>query len=198
MRFTNTTLLLVAALTFSLASAASAANFKIDDSHTRVGFKVKHMMASWVSGEFTEFEGDIFLDPDNLEESTVDVTIFVDSVDTNNDKRDGHLRTGEFFAAKRFPEMTFVSREVRNVQEQSFEIVGDLTLKGVTQEVVLEVTWPGRGYRSPMGGTIYGFHAEAIIDRTEFGVDFNMPVAGGGVVVGEDVHITLDLELIKR
>jgi len=193
---TLNTLLLAAVLTLPLT--AGAASYKIDDSHTRIGFKVKHLMSSWVSGEFTEFEGDIVLNPDDIEASTVDVTIYVDSIDTHNDKRDNHLRTGEFFAAKRFPEMTFVSREIRNVAETSFEIVGDLTLRGVTQEVVLEVTWPGRAYRSPMGGLVYGFHAEAVIDRTVFGVDWNMPVAGGGVVIGEDVHITLDMELIKR
>jgi polyisoprenoid-binding protein YceI len=128
----------------------------------------------------------------------VDVTIYVDSIDTNNEKRDSHLRTGEFFGAKRFPEMTFVSREVRNIEDTRFEIVGDLTLKGVTQEVVLDVTWPGQAFRSPVGGLVYGFHAETVIDRTEFGVDWNMPVAGGGLVVGEEVHISLDMELVKR
>jgi len=191
-----TTFLLAAALTLPLS--AGAANYKIDDSHTRVGFKVRHLMSSWVTGEFTEFEGDIVLNPDDIEASTVEITIYVDSIDTHNDKRDNHLRAGEFFGAKRFPEMTFVSREIRNVQETSFEVVGDLTLKGVTQEVVLEVTWPGRVFRSPMGGLVYGFHGEAVIDRTEFGVDWNMPVSGGGVVIGEEVHITLDLELVKR
>ena len=196
MRNTIKTMLLAAALTLPLT--AGAASYKIDDSHTRVGFKVRHLMSSWVTGEFTEFEGDIVLDPDNIEASTVDVIVYIESVDTNNDKRDNHLRTGEFFAAKRFPEMTFVSREVRNVQETSFEVVGDLTLKGVTHEVVLDVTWPGRAFRSPMGGLVYGFHAEAVIDRTAFGLDWNMPVSGGGVVVGEEVHITLDLELVKR
>jgi polyisoprenoid-binding protein YceI len=196
MRTTFATLLLAAALTLPLS--ASAASYKIDDSHTRVGFKVRHMMSSWVNGDFTEFGGEIVFDPDNLEESTVDITIAVDSVDTGNDKRDTHLRTGDFFAAKRFPEMTFVSTEIRNVGETSFEIVGDLTLRGVTQQVVLDVSWPGQAFRSPMGVLVYGFHAEAVIDRTEFGVDWNMPVSGGGLLVGEEIIITLDLELMKR
>ncbi len=189
-------LLLAAAL--SLPLSASAADYKIDESHTRVGFKVRHLMSSWVHGEFTEFGGDIVFDPDNLEESSVDITIAMDSVDTGNDKRDTHLRTGDFFAAKRFPEMTFVSTEIRNAGGTSFEIVGDLTLRGVTQTVVLDVSWPGQAFRSPMGMLVYGFHAEAVIDRTEFGLDWNMPVSGGGVVVGEEIIITLDLELMKR
>jgi len=199
MRWNLLGLSLAAAFAIGQPLAAAADGYKIDKSHARVGFKVKHMMASWVIGEFTEFEGDIRFDPENVENSAVDITVFVESVDTHNAKRDGHLRAGDFFAAQRHPEMTFVSREVRNVTDTSFQLVGDLTLRSVTNEVVLEVTWPGRAYPSPMGGLVYGFHGEAVIDRTEFGVDFNMPIrGGGGLVIGEEVTIEIDLELKPR
>ncbi len=185
------------ALVLAVPPTAGAATFKIDDSHTRVGFKARHMMVSWVQGDFTEFDGSVDFDPDDLESFAVDVTIAIDSIDTRNEKRDKHLRSSDFFSAKKYPEMTFVSTEVRDVTDDGFDLVGDLTLRGVTNEVVLHVSGPTPPMRNPMGVVVYGFHAETTIDRTAWGVDWNMPIKGG-VVVSEEVVITIDMELMKK
>lgn len=191
------TTVLATALILSLPSGARAETYKIDSEHTNVGFKVKHMMVSWTHGEFREVDGVIEFDPENIEDLSADITIQVESVDTDNDRRDNHLRGGDFFAAKKFPEMTFVSTGVRNVTSEGFDLVGDLTIRGVTNEVVLAVDGPWGPFRNPMGQEVTGFHAETSVNRIDFGLDWNMPVQGG-VVVGEEVIITIDIELIRK
>lgn len=196
-RYLSMLLLVAAGLVFSFPGNAQAGKYKIDSAHTSVHFKVKHMMVAWTRGEFTDVSGTIDLDRDALENSSAEIVIAIDSITTDNDKRDTHLKSGDFFLAKKFPEMTFVSTGVENIEEDGFQMAGELTIRGVTQDVVLDVDGPYGPIRNPMGQWVTGFHAETIIDRTEFGLDWNMPV-DSGAVVGDDVHIEIDIELIGK
>jgi len=185
-------------LGLSLPQVASAKDYKIDPAHTSASFKVKHMMVTWVRGEFEDgVAGTVRFDPDDLSSFHADVSIDVGSIDTRNDKRDTHLRSADFFDAKKNGDMTFVSKEVRNITDGHFQLVGDLTLRGTTREVVLDVEGPVGPVKHPMGSTVYGFTGTTEINRTDYGLNWNMPLEDGGMVVGEEVHIIIDLELKK-
>ncbi len=194
-RYLSALLVLAAGLVFLFPGNAQAGKYKIDSAHTSVHFKVKHMMVAWTRGEFTEVSGTIDLDREALASSSAEIVIEIDSIDTDNGKRDTHLKSGDFFAAKKHPQMTFVSTGIENIEEDGFQMVGELTIRGVTREVALDVDGPYGPVRNPMGQWVTGFHAETVIDRTEFGLDWNMPV-DSGAVVGDDVHIEIDIELI--
>ncbi len=189
--------LLVVASILVLGPAATAAEYTVDPDHTRVGFKVKHMMINWVHGTFTGgIEGKIEFDPDDLSTFSADVSVDTSTIDTGVDRRDGHLSSADFLAVKEHPAMRFVSTGVRNIEKNEFELVGDLTIRGVTREVVFDVDGPLGPAKDMSGKMVYGFHGVAVIDRMEYGVDWNRDLETGGVVVGEEVHIQIDLELV--
>ncbi len=165
----------------------------IDSSHSSIGFSVKHMMITTVRGSFNEFSGTINLDEQNFENSTVEATAQVASLDSRDAKRDEHLRSSEFFAANEYPTLTFRSTRIANVKSDSFDLVGDLTIHGVSKEVTFKATREGAGV-SPWGVKVYAFSAEAKINRKDFGLSWNVALEAGGVLVGEDVKIVLDIE----
>jgi polyisoprenoid-binding protein YceI len=179
-----------------LAEAAPglvAGTWKIDPAHSHVGFSVRHLMVSKVRGAFTRFDGSITID-EALTGSRVEATIEVASVDTRDAARDAHLRTSDFFAVDEFPVMTFRSTGLRR-SGGDWLVAGDLTLRGVTRPVELTVEFEGV-QRDPWGGTRAGFIASTTIHRKDFGVDWNAPVDGGGVVVGDKVTIDLEIEAV--
>jgi polyisoprenoid-binding protein YceI len=186
--------LLVSASTF-LPGSVSAAEWKIDGTHSAVEFKVRHMMVSWVRGTFGKVSGTVQLDHSNLAASSVTVSIDAASVDTGNEKRDKHLRDSDFFDVEKHPTITFVSRSVRGVGTDSFEFVGDLTLLGNTQEVVMAVTDVASPVVSPWGGNKSGASASFEIQRSAFGMQYRKLLEAGGLVVGDDVKISIDVEL---
>ena len=167
----------------------------IDPSHSDVAFTVRHLMVSKVRGQLTRFEGTIEIAEDPLD-SSVAATIEVASIDTRDDARDAHLRSNDFFDAETYPTMTYRSTGLRAIDD-GYVVDGELTLKGITRPVALEIELNGVG-TDPWGGTRAGFSAGTEINRRDFGVDITLPLDGGGVVVGDKVKITLEIEAVLR
>ena len=174
----------------SLALAADA--WKIDGSHTQAGFSVKHFMISTVRGDFDKTEGKVMLDEADITRSTVEATIDVASVSTRDEKRDAHLKTADFFDVAKFPKMTFKSTKVEKAGE-GLKVTGDLTLRGVTKPVVLDVVGPTKEMKDPWGNTRRGLSATTKLNRKDFGVSY-----GPDAVVSDSVTVTIEAELVKE
>jgi len=187
------------ALTLAALAVAPAAYaqdvYTIDPVHSSVEFKVKHMMVSDVKGEFKTFSGTITLDPANIEKSSVEITIESASVSTNNEKRDGHLKSADFFDVEKFPTLTFKSKKVAK-KGDGYVATGDLTIRGVTKEVELPFTLSGPVSAGP--ASIIGVSAATQLDRQDFGVSWNKTLDAGGVVVSDNVRIELEVEAKKQ
>jgi polyisoprenoid-binding protein YceI len=167
----------------------------IDPVHTDISFTVRHMMVSKLRGHFETFEGTVTTGADPLQ-SAVEVSIQLGSINTNNADRDNHVRGDDFFGVEKFPTMTYRSTGVR-ASGDGYEVDGELTLRGVTKPVSLEIEVNGFG-PDPFGGTRAGFSATGEISRKEFDVKFDAPMEGGGVVVGDKIQIAIEAELILR
>ncbi|MHB1536279.1 MAG: YceI family protein [Acidimicrobiales bacterium] len=172
-----------------------AGTWTIDPVHSEVGFSVRHLMVSKVKGTFKTFSGTITIAEDPLA-SHVEATIDASSIDTREEARDNHLRSSDFFDVGQHPEITFVSRSVRPAGGD-YEVTGDLTIHGTTRSVTLSVEFNGVG-PDPYGGTRAGFSAETEISRNDFGIDISMPLDGGGVVVGDKIKITIEIEAVLQ
>lgn len=177
---------------------AVADNWKIDPAHTSVEFKIKHLMISWVKGTFTDVQGTVFFDEKQPDKAKVNVEIATSSVDTSNKKRDDHLRSPDFFNVATYPVMSFVSEEVAVANGVPTQIIGELTLHGETRKVTLEVEEFSQVVTDPWGNTRRGASASTTINRKDFGLTWNKALEAGGVVVGEEVRINLEVELIKN
>jgi polyisoprenoid-binding protein YceI/DNA-binding MarR family transcriptional regulator len=169
----------------------------IDKAHSSVEFSVKHMMFSKVRGRFGSFSGTIAEHASDLSLSAVDVTIDVSSIDTREEKRDEHLRSGDFFLAEQFPTITFKSTRVVPINTERFTVVGDLTIRGTTRQVSLDVTKTGTG-TNPWGQQVAGFSAETEINRKDYGLVYNVALEAGGVLVSDNVKIFLEIEAAKQ
>ena len=176
---------------------ALASAWKIDPVHTAVEFKVKHLMVSWVRGVFSDVDGTVEIDEGDLAKSSVKVVISTASIDTNNGKRDDHLRSPDFFDVARYPAMTFVSKSVIVANGQPLKIIGDLTIRDSTREVTLDVEDYSQEIIDPRGKRRRGASASTKINRKDFGLTWNKALEAGGVVVGDEVRITLEVELVK-
>ena len=172
-----------------------AGTWTIDASHSEVGFSVRHLMVSKVKGNFERFEGTITIGDDPLD-SSVQVEVDLSSINTRDEQRDGHLRSGDFFAVDTHPKMTFVSTKVEPAGSD-YRVTGDLTIKGTTKSVVLDLEFNGT-HPDPWGGTRSGFSATTEISRKAFGVDFEIPMDGGGVVVGDKITVGLEVEAVLQ
>ncbi len=171
-----------------------AATWTIDPVHSEVGFSVRHMMVSKVRGRFNTFSGEIVTAEDPAE-SSVTAEIDLKSINTGNEQRDGHIQSADFFEVETYPTMTYKSTGIR-VEGGEYIVDGDLTLKGVTRSVPLRLELNGFG-PDPFGGTRAGFTATGVIDRRDFNVSFNAPMANGGVVVSDKVSLHLEIEAVK-
>lgn len=165
----------------------------IDSVHTHIGFSVKHMMVSTVRGQFRTYTGTLELDADDFTRSSFTGEIDVASVDTGNTDRDNHLRTNDFFDVPNHPKMTFKSTRIERTGDDAYVVHGELTLRGVTKAIALDVEYGGIS-KSPYGQTLVGFSARATINRKDFGVSFNALLETGGVAVSEKVKLELDVE----
>lgn len=183
------------AIAFSLALPAAASTWVLDDAHSTVGFSVKHMMVTEQKGAFDKFTGTVELDEKDATKSKVNVEIDVASINTKNVKRDEHLRSPEFFDAAKFPKITFKSNKIEKAGA-GFKVLGDLTMHGVTKPVVLDVAPLSDEFKDPWGGTHRGTTAKTVVARKDFGLAWNKTLEKGGVVVGEDVAIELNIELV--
>lgn len=174
----------------------TGSTWKIDPSHSYIEFAVKHLMITTVKGRFADVEGEIVIPDDDPAHASVSATISVASIDTRTTQRDDHLRSADFFDAASFPTLTFTSTRITGSGDE-LEIVGDLTIRGVTREVTLEATKEGSG-KDPWGGERAGFSARTKIDRREFGLTWNQAIESGGVVVGNEVKISIEIEAVKQ
>jgi len=169
--------------------------WQIDGAHTHVEFAVRHLMISTVKGRFADVSGTV-VTGDDPADAEIRVTIGAASIDTRQEQRDAHLKSGDFFDADNHPTLTFASRRVDARPDGTLLVTGDLTIRGVTREVALAVT-PEGTTRDPWGGERSGFTASARINRRDFGLTWNQALETGGVVVGDEVKITIDAELVK-
>jgi polyisoprenoid-binding protein YceI len=171
--------------------------WKLDPAHSAAEFKVKHMMISNVKGSFSGLSGALQLDASNIARSSVEATIPVAGLSTGDAQRDGHLKSADFFDAERFPAMSFKSTAVKRTGEGELAVTGDLTLHGVTKAVTFAVEGPTEPAKDPWGNLRVGLSAAAKINRKDFGLTWNSALETGGVMVGEEVAISLDVEFIQ-
>ncbi len=178
-------------------TSPATTTWKIDPAHSAAEFKVKHMMISNVKGKFGNISGLLTLDEGDPAQSSVEATIPIASVNTGDDQRDAHLKSGDFFDAEKFPEMSFKSTQVKSTEPGEMAVTGDLTLHGVTKPVTFAVEGPSEPAKDPWGNMRVGLSATAKISRKDFGLTWNAALETGGVLVGDDVAITLDVQFIK-
>ena len=182
-----------------LAPAARAATWEIDPAHTSVEFSIRHMTVSNVRGTFDKVAGTVTSDETDLAKSTITATIETASVDTRNDKRDEHLRSADFFDVTKYPTMTFASKKIaKGTAAGHWDVTGDLTLHGVTKQVVLDVEGPTASVKDPMGNTRAGAHATTTIKRQDFGIVYSKTLETGGLMLGDDVTVTIDVEAVQK
>jgi polyisoprenoid-binding protein YceI len=186
------------AAVLSLPACAASSEWRIDPQHSSTQFAVKHLMISTVRGEFHGVTGTANWDDQDITKSTVDVTIDAATVETREPRRNAHLKSPDFFDVAKYPAITFKSKKVEQAAPGKIKITGDLTIHGVTKEVVLDVDGPTPPIRDPWGNSRAAISATTKVNRQDFGVKWNANLDGGGVVVGDDVNITIDVEMIKH
>ena len=169
--------------------------WQIEPTHSEIGFAIKHMMVTNVKGHFGQFAATVQIDEDDVTRSSIAAVIDVDSINTKVDARDNHLRSADFFDVASHPKMTFVSERVERVGDGELKVFGNLTIRGVSKPVVLNTELTGRG-RDPWGNERIGFVATTKIDRREFGLGWNQVLETGGILVGDDVKITIEAQLV--
>jgi len=188
--------IIVAVLGLPLLS--HGAIWDIDPAHTSAQFAVRHLMVSTVRGEFSKVSGTINLDEQDPTKSSLEATIDTASINTRVEKRDQHLKSPDFLDVAKYPTIAFKSKKIEKVSDTNFKVTGDLTLHGVTKEVVLEVEGSTKASKDPSGNLRIGGVATTKINRQDFGVQWNKALETGGVVVGDEVTITIDVELTKK
>jgi len=171
--------------------------YTLDPAHSRIGFVARHAMVTKVRGAFNEFAGTAELDGANPENSRVQVTIQAASIDTRNAQRDEHLRSNDFLAMQEYPKITFASTGVRQAGETTFEVTGDLTIKGVTNEITIPFEFEGAA-KDPFGNQRVGFEGSVAINRRDYGVTWNAALEGGGVLVSDKVTLEFEISAIKN
>ena len=187
-----------AVATAPVTTAVPAARYELDPAHSRASFAVRHMMVATVRGEFIKLAGTVVLDDAHPELSHVEATIDASTVNTGVEMRDNHLRSADFFDVAQFPQITFRSKAIRVTGPDSFAVTGDLTIRDVTRQVVLDVESAAFEVKDPYGNVKRGATATTTINRKDFGLTWNQALEAGGVMVGETAKITLDLELTRK
>lgn len=188
----NRTLIAIALTLLSGALVAEAATHTVDPAHSDVSFRVRHLVSK-TPGQFTDFEGTIVADLDNLDASSVTFTINAASIDTKNADRDTHLRSADFFDVEKYPEITFTSSKITRSGDNTFAVTGTLTMHGVSKTVTLPVTFLGET-ASPWGGRVAGWEITTTLNRKDYGIVWNKALDAGGMILGDEVEITIFLE----
>jgi polyisoprenoid-binding protein YceI len=189
------TILTAVMLVLGFGSAAAQGTYTIDTVHSNAGFKVRHLVSK-TSGEFTDFDGTIVADFQNLDNSSVEFIIKAASIDTKNEKRDDHLRSADFFDVERYPEVTFKSSKITRVDDDTFAVAGTLTMRGVSKEITLTVDFLGE--MTAMGSTRAGYELTTTLNRKDYGVSWNRALDAGGFLLSDEVEVSIALELIKQ
>ena len=171
-------------------------DYTVDAAHSRVGFVARHAMITKVRGQFNTYDGRAHIDFESPEKSSAQITIDTASIDTRNEQRDGHLRTNDFFDVANHPQITFTSTSVERTDDETFEVAGDLTIKGVTKPVTIEFEFTGSA-KDPYGNIRLGFEAQLTVNRRDWGVEWNAPLETGGVLVGDKVVLELEISAVQ-
>jgi polyisoprenoid-binding protein YceI len=179
-------------------AATKPVEWTIDPAHSAAHFSVRHLMISNVRGEFNKLSGSALLDPADLTRSTVQASIETASINSREPQRDEHLRSADFFDVAKYPTITFKSKRITAAGPEHFKMTGDLTIHGVTKEVTFDVEGPTAAVKDPWGNVRAGVNATAKINRKDFGLVWNALLEGGGVMLGEDVSMTIEAELIQK
>lgn len=173
----------------------TTSNWNIDAAHSGISFSIRHMVSK-VRGRFAKFSGAVSIDDDDVTRSVVEATIDAASIDTGTPQRDAHLRSPDFFDVEKFPELRFRSTRVEKVQDDRYRVIGELTIRGVTREVSLDVEHGGRA-KDPWGNERVGFVAKGSLDRKDFGLVWNQVLEAGGVLVGDRVDVELEVQGVR-
>lgn len=173
------------------------ATWTIDSAHSEIGFKVKHLVISTVSGKFTAFEGKLQGDPDNLEKAKISFSADIDSIHTGNEQRDGHLKSADFFDAANHPKLSFQSTSIKKAGDNEYKVTGDLNIRGTVKPVTLNVEFGGI-QDNLYGQTVAGFEITGKINRQEFGLTWSAVTEAGGIVVADEVKLFINAELVKE
>lgn len=184
-------------MTTATTTATGTSTWTLDAAHTEVGFSVRHLMISTVRGRFGAASGTVIIDEDKPANSKVDINVDVTSIDTRQEQRDAHLRSPDFFDAANHPVMRFVGTRIDGDINGDFKLVGDLTIRGTTREITLDVTAEGRG-GDPWGGQRAGFSAKGKVNRGEFGLTWNQVLEAGGVTVSDEVKLSIEAQLVRQ
>ena len=192
------TLAATIAATLAVSSPAATTTWQIDPAHTAAGFSVKHMMIATVRGQFKGVTGAVNWDDQDISNSIVDVTIDANTVDTGEAKRDADLKSPNFFDVAHYPTITFKSTKIERISAAKMKVAGNLTIHGITKPVVLDVEGPSGAIKDPYGNTRVALNATTTVNRMDYGVKWNAKMDGGGIVVGDDVSINIDVEMIKK
>jgi polyisoprenoid-binding protein YceI len=179
-------------------TATSAAAYTIDPAHSGAGFKIRHLMIAYIRGGFSGVTGDVVVDHANPANTKISASIDATTLHTHDEKRDAHVKAGDFLDVEKYPKISFVSKRVIPDGKYQWKIIGDLTFRGVTKEVTLDVESAPAEAKDPWGNLRSGASAETVIKRSEFGLNFNAPLETGGFMLSDEVHIHLDVELIKK
>src|SRR6476469_275659 len=190
-------LLLSSVLICLLPLLSLSAEWKVDPNHSTAAFAVRHMMVSTVRGSFSGIKGTVEYDPANLDASKANLTIDTTTVDTRNENRDKDLRSAKFFDVEKYPTITFVSKRVIPQGQGKFQLVGDMSMHGVTKEVTFSVEGPMPAVKDGKGNLHSGASATAKVNRKDVGLTWNGPLEGGGVTVGDEVEMTVEIEMIQ-
>lgn len=178
------------------AASTATGTYTIDPTHSRIGFVARHAMITKVRGSFNEFTGSGYFDAENPSASHLELTVEAASIDTRNADRDGHLRSNDFFDMDTYPQITFASTAVEAVGDETYRVTGDLTIKGVTKPVTVDLTYEGTA-TDPFGNQRLGLEGSVVVNRKDWGVTWNAPLEAGGVLVGEKVTLEFEVSAIK-
>jgi polyisoprenoid-binding protein YceI len=181
----------------AIATSPETSTWQLDASHSSIGFSAKHLMIATVKGSFATFEASLTGDESDLSKARVSVTIDAASINTGNEQRDGHLRSPDFFDAASFPALTFAGKHIVGDAFGDFKLVGDLTIRGVTKEITLDASFEGRA-KDPWGNARLGYTAKGKINRTDFGLNWNQALEAGGVLVSEEVKISVEASFVRK
>ncbi|MCH8318906.1 MAG: YceI family protein [Bacteroidetes bacterium] len=180
-----------------LSVSAQKTKWAFDKAHSKIQFDVSHMVISEVSGQFQDYEGTVLADKADFSDAKIEFSIDVKSIDTDNEKRDGHLRSADFFDADKYPKITFKSKSIKKAGDNKYKLTGELTMHGVTKTVTLDMKYGGTA-KDSYGNIKAGFKITGTIDRTDFGLKYNSVMESGGLLIGEEITIICKVELLKQ
>lgn len=172
------------------------ATLNIDTTHSEVQFKVKHLVITTVTGHFKKFEGSMLSEKEDFSDAKINFTADVNSIDTNNEQRDGHLKSDDFFNAEKYPVLTFASKELKKVSGSTYKLIGDLTIRNITKSIELNVDYAGTAI-DPWGNTKVGFEITGTVNRFDYDLKWNTLTEAGGAMVSSDIKLALNIQLVK-